>query len=266
MATAQSPSAANPSPNELVRRVVAHELKADSEDRTHWMYRDVANLPAPAKEQTVVETANGNLTCLDEVGSRPLTSEERRAEADRIHDFVADASAQRRAIKASSADDEKTARLFAILPDAFLFKVVDRRGDTVKLSFEPNPAFRTHSMEELVLHRMSGFILVNTREDRLVEIAGTLTHGVEFGGGLLGHLDPGGTFDVQLVEVARDVWRVSRLKVNMRGKVLFFKTVGDQEDETRRDFHQVPDSISLTQAEQLLASQQKPNPAGGKRS
>lgn len=251
---AQSPSpAVRPSaPNDLVRRVVTHELQADDQDHTHWTYKDVKNIPAPPQAKTVVETQDGDLACLDEIDNRPLTPDERRAEVKRIRDFVADASAQRKALKASDADGQKSTELFRMLPDAFLFTVAETHGDTEKLNFVPNPSFRSHSMESYVFHKMDGFIVVNTREMRLVEISGKLTNGVEFAGGLLGHLDPGGTFDVRLIEVAPTVWKVSRMKVNMRGKVLFFKTIGDQEDEARSGFRKVPDGTTLSQAEQML--------------
>jgi len=255
-------SSPNSSANDLVRGVVEHELKADSEDHTRWMYRDVVNIPAPSREKIVVETQNGSLACLEQIGNQPLTPEQRQTESQRIHDFVADASAQRKALKASNADDEKSEHLFAMLPDAFLFTLAEKRGDTAKLTFVPNPAFHSHSMEEFVFHKMSGFVVVNTREKRLVEIAGTLTHGVEFAGGLLGHLDPGGTFYVRLSEVAPNVWKVAQLKVNMHGRVFFFKTVGDQEDEVRSGFRQVPDGTTMAQAEQMLAHRGADRPTG----
>jgi hypothetical protein len=252
----------NLSPNDLVRRIVNHELEADDQDHSHWMYKDVTRVPPPEREKTVVETRDGDLYRLDEINNQPLTPAQRSAEVARIRDFVADVSAQRRAQRASDADDRKSADLFTILPDAFLFRVVETSGDTVRLAFEPNPAFRTHTMEEFVFHKMDGYVVVNTRERRLVEIAGTLTYGVEFVGGLLGHLDPGGTFDVRLTEVAPGIWKMSRMKVNMHGKVLFFKTVGDQEDETRSNFKPVADGTTMAQAEQMLLNRSSERPSG----
>jgi hypothetical protein len=252
----------NLSPNDLVRRIVNHELEADDQDHSHWMYKDVTRIPLPEKEKMVVETRDGDLARLDEIDNQPLTPAQCGAEAARIRSFVADVSAQRKAQRASDADDRKSADLFGILPDAFLFHVAQTNGDTLKLAFAPNPAFRSHTMEELVFHQMDGFLTVNTRENRLVEISGTLTHGVQFFGGLLGHLDPGGTFDVRLDEVAPEIWKISRMKVNMYGKVLFFKTVGDQEDETRSDFKPVPDSTTMAQAEQMLLNRPDEHPAG----
>jgi hypothetical protein len=260
-ALAAAPPQQNLSPNDLMRKVVQHELDAQKNDHSLWMYRDRVNIPAPPKQKLVVETHHGQLTCLEEVDGRPLTPDQKMAERRRIHDFVTNASAQQNAQQASRSDDQKSTELFSILPDAFLFQFAGKNGDNEKLSFVPNPNFRSHSMEAYVFHKMDGYVIVNTKEYRLVEIAGTLTHGVQFFGGLLGHLDPGGTFDVRMTEVAPGIWNIARMKVNMRGKVLFFKTIGDQEDETRSDFRQVPDGTTLSQAEQMLLKQQ-----GGKRS
>jgi hypothetical protein len=260
-ALAAAPPQQNLSPNDLMRKVVQHELDAQKNDHSLWMYRDRVNIPAPPKQKLVVETHHGQLTCLEEVDGRPLTPDQKMAERRRIHDFVTNASAQHTAQQDSRSDDQKSTELFSILPDAFLFQFAGKNGDNEKLSFVPNPNFRSHSMEAYVFHKMDGYVIVNTKEYRLVEIAGTLTHGVQFFGGLLGHLDPGGTFDVRMTEVAPGIWNIARMKVNMRGKVLFFKTIGDQEDETRSDFRQVPDGTTLSQAEQMLLKQQ-----GGKRS
>jgi hypothetical protein len=67
---------------------------------------------------------------------------------------------------------------------------------------------------------------------------------------------------VKLEEVAPDVWKIARMKVNMHGKVLFFKTVGDQEDETRTGFKHIPNDMTLAQAEQMLLNQPGERPAG----
>ncbi len=110
---------------------------------------------------------------------------------------------------------------------------------------------------------MDGFIIVNTRQNRLVEISGQLTNGVGFLGGLFGHLDPGGTFDVRRQEIAPQYWAISHLKVNMNGKILFFKTIAVQQDETHSDFQRIPDTTTLTQAEELAEKRSiPPNPHG----
>ena len=253
---AQQPSAQpGMAPNDLVRKVVANEIKADNQDQSHWMYQLVTNVPSPSKTQTVVETKNGNITYLEGINGHPLTPQQRTKEDQRVHQFVADPDQQSKARRAGDDDDKKSAQMFAMLPDAFIFQYAQTRGDTVKLTFHPNPGFTSHSSEAYVFHKMDGFVIVNTRENRLVEISGVLTHGVEFLGGLLGHLDPGGTFDVRRQEIAPGHWAIISLKVDMRGKALFFKTIGVQQDEVHSHFQRVPDSTTLAQAEAIALKQ-----------
>ena len=242
-------------PNELVRKVVANELAVSDQDHTHWMYRELAKLPPPRKEKTVVETRNGELTCLEAIDGRPLTPDERSAEDARIRIYIADNDEQRKARRNSASDDKQSEELFSMLPDAFLFKYAETSGDNVKLTFQPNPDFHAHDAEAFVFHKMDGYVVLNTKENRLVEIAGKLTNGVLLLGGLLGHLDPGGTFDVRQEEVAPGHWKIARLAVNMNGKVLFFKTINEQQDEVHSHFAQVPEGLTLAQAEQMLHRQ-----------
>jgi hypothetical protein len=219
------------------------------------MYQMVNNVPPPSKTTTVVETTNGDVSYLDEIGGRPLTSGQRSAENQRIQSFITDTDQQSKARRAGAADDKKSAQLFGMLPDAFLFHYAETNGDTVKLTFRPHPDFTSHSSEAYVFHKMDGFVIVNTKENRLVEISGRLTHGVEFAGGLLGHLDPGGTFDVHREEIAPSHWAVTKLEVNMNGKILFFKTIAVQQDEIHSHFHRIPDGTTLAQAEKLAQNE-----------
>ena len=249
--TAQAPSTPSLAPNDLVRRVITNEIKADNDDHSHWMYQVQINVPAPKKTHTIVETQKGNIDYLDEIDGRPLTPQQKSAEDRRIQRFVSDPDQQRKARKSNEADDKKSAQLFAMLPDAFIFQYAGATGDNMKLTFHPNPDFTSHSAESYVFHKMDGFVIVNTKENRLVEISGTLTHGVEFAGGLFGHLDAGGAFDVRREEIAPGNWAITKLKVNMKGKALFFKTIGSQQDEIHSHFQRVPDSTTLAQAEDL---------------
>jgi hypothetical protein len=219
----QSSSPQSLPPNDLVRKVVNHEVRAEEQDHTHWMYQVVAYMPPPSKTTLVVETRSGDLNDLEEIDGLPLTPDQQSAEDLRIQNFVVDTSQQSKARRDSAADDKKSAQLFAMLPDAFIFKYAETTGDNVKLTFQPNPAFSSHSSSSYVFHKMDGFVVLNTKEDRLVEISGRLTKGVKFLGGVMGHLDRGGTFDVRREEVAPSYWTITRLKVNMNGKVLFFQ-------------------------------------------
>ena len=90
-------------------------------------------------------------------------------------------------------------------------------------------------------------------------IRGHLNREVKFGGGLLGHLDPGGRFDVQQTEVAPGYWELTRLDVEMKGKALFFKTISIQQKMRRSDFHRLSDDLTLSQAADLLQKRARTN-------
>jgi hypothetical protein len=99
---------------------------------------------------------------------------------------------------------------------------------------------------------MEGVVMVDSEQQRLAAIDGKLTSEVKFFGGILGHLEKGGTFNVEQKEVAPRIWELSVMHVHMNGKALLFKTIDVQEDETYSDFKAVPPDTSLEQAAQRL--------------
>jgi len=139
-----------------------------------------------------------------------------------------------------------------MLPDAFIFNYGERRGDLVQLTFEPNPAFHPSSREAEVFHAMNGSLWVDSRQERMAGIAGRLIKSVKFGGGLLGHLDKGGTFEVKQERVIEDYWELTALDVQMRGKALFFKTIGGQQKYVRSRFRRLPGDLTPAQAAEML--------------
>src|ERR1700683_5765873 len=102
---------------------------------------------------------------------------------------------------------------------------------------------------------MEGRILIDEKQNRLAEIEGHLIHPVKFYGGLLGHLDQGGTFHVKQSEVGPGYWEITLLHVDMRGKALFFKTISVQQDEVRSTFQRVSDNLTFAPAAEELQKQ-----------
>jgi hypothetical protein len=72
------------------------------------------------------------------------------------------------------------------------------------------------------------------------------------GAGLLGQLDKGGQFYVKQEQVARGFWEMTALHVQMRGKALFFKTIGVRQKIVRSGLHRVSDDLTLAQAADML--------------
>jgi hypothetical protein len=243
------------SADELLRRVVNSELKAQANDHSHWMFQVKAGVSGKEEEKVVVQTREGYLDRLRFVNGQRITPEQEKQEDQRIARFLKKPDEQKKQRRAQEQDARKTERLFKMLPDAVSARYGERQGELVEILFEPNHNFHPPSHEAAVFHAMAGRIWINTRENRLVEIEGHLTRGVKFGGGLLGHLDKGGEFHVKQSEVAPGLWEITLLHVNMHGKALFFKTIAVQENEIRTNFQRVPDNLTLSEAAEQLQKQ-----------
>lgn len=243
------------SANELARRVVTNELKFQAEDRGYWMYRLEKVESGKKQVQEILETNQGSLTRLLSMGGHPLDARQQQKESQRMQRLVSHPDEQRKLQQASHKKAEQGARLFRILPDVFVFSYAGRQGDLVTLTFRPNPNFQPPSIEARVFHHMQGEMTVDIKQERLAALNGYLIDDVKFGGGLLGHLDKGGKFEVRQTELAPGEWEMSTLCVDMQGKALFFKTIGVQQTENHSDFNRVPDDVTLAEAADILSRQ-----------
>ena len=107
-------------------------------------------------------------------------------------------------------------------------------------------------MEARVFAAMAGEIVVSKPGNRIQTIKGRLIHEVKFGYGFFGHLDEGGTFNVERRQLAPNIWQIAESHIHITGRALIFKTIGEQEDEVKTDFRPTPPSTSLEQAVNLL--------------
>lgn len=255
---AQDAEQATGSANELVKVTVQNELKAIDNDHSHWMYQLNTSRNGTAETHEVVETSHANLKRLIARNGSPLGPDEQKQEDKKVQQFVGDTDAQQKQRHDLDQDAHKTRELLAMLPDALTYSYAGRQGNNTKLTFKPNLDFHPPSREASVFHAMEGQMVIDTKEHRLVEFSGHLTHAVKFGGGLLGDLKAGGTFDVRQQEAGPGHWEISLLKVNIKGKALFFKTISVQQDERHSHFKRIPDDLTLAQAEKLVEKQQTP--------
>lgn len=255
ISSSESPAQKRRSPidaNQLVSRTVANELRAAEENHRRWLYSLYRLKQDETQVFKAVQTKDGTLTYLVRVNGRPLTAEERKREDARIRKLPSDPVEQRKEQEKSRSDIDKVEQLLEMLPRAFLFRVDGHQGRYIRLNFKPDPAFDPPSREAKVLHSMAGTMLVEPTEARLRSLSGQLLEEVEFGGGMLGHLNKGGSFEVEQREVKRGYWCITSVKVSLKGKALFLKTIDLRQHDVYANFRPVPDGLSLTEAAELL--------------
>lgn len=240
------------SPDEIVSKVVQRELYADDHDHSRWMYRDAYKSPDKNIVKLVIQTAGGSLSEIIENNGHPPSAQEHQADLNHMQQMVTDASLRQRQRRNDQHDDQQARDLMNMLPKAFIWEIAGRDHGDITLSYKPNPSFSPPSMSSKVLAAMSGTMVVDEGQMRLKALNGRLMQPVEFGWGLLGHLNAGGTFQIIRMELAPGIWDITQTHVHISGHALFFKTIGDQEDEVSSDYRRVPPGVDLAKAAQML--------------
>ncbi len=254
-------------PVQLVRRTVNNELKANGVDvHVLYMFKDFKQTPNGSQTKLLVETKDATAGLLIAINGKPLSPQQRQDEIARIDRFVQSPAELRRKQKQEKEDADHVTRIMKALPDAFLYEPngtepgseeIGRPGDElVRLKFRPNPDYNPPTHTEQVLTGMTGYLLIDANHDRIAKIDGTLMKEVGFGWGILGHLDKGGRFVVQQVDVGDDHWEISRMDLAFTGKILFFKSLNIKSTETYSDFRPAPSNLTFAQGVDLLKKQE----------
>ena len=237
---------------QLARDVLTNELNAEQKDNTLWRFRKAEWENGKEQLYDVIETKHGDVSRLLAENGKPLNAEQQRAENARIHKLADESDEMKKQVQTLKQDGDQETKLLAMLPDALLYHYASRKGDLVSLTFKPNPKFHASSHEAEVFHHMSGVMVLNVKVKRLVEFRGRLTSQVKFFGGILGHLDKGGTFAVKQADVAGTHWDMTLLDTELNGKALFFKTIAVHEKRVESNYQRVPEDITVEQAARML--------------
>lgn len=252
LAPAQSPEPSSAA-QELARKVVNNEARIAKEDTTQWSFQKTSRKPEGDETKAVIQTKGCDLDRLLLVNGKPLSPKQQKEEDQRIQELLRDPARQRKLQEQQQKDAEQMTRVLKVLPDALLFSYGERRGDAIQLLFKPNPRYHPTTRETHVLSTLAGQMWVDAKQDRIQEVSGRTTRDVHFGGGVMGHLDKGGKFQVKQTEVAPGHWEVTDLDIHMKGKALLFKTISIEQSELRSHFLRVSDRLTLTQAAEMLS-------------
>jgi hypothetical protein len=244
----------------LVREVVHNEINAQNNDHSHWKYRELRDQGGKRELLEVVQTQWGQVYRVLEVNEVPLAGRQLEEEDRRVQRFLDHPQEIQKAQRKRIEDGDQAQKLLKMFPSAFQFRYDGPPGATTRLAFTPNPAFRPTDHPSEVFHHMEGTMLVDSRAKRVVQIDAHLTSKVKFGGGMLGHLDKGGTFCVKQSDVGSGHWDVTLLDIHMDGKALFFKTIAVRQKETYSDYQPVPANVTPQQVTQLLTEHTNTSP------
>jgi hypothetical protein len=146
-------------------------------------------------------------------------------------------------------------RLLRMLPDAFLYTYAGSgagpAGAVEKFTFRPNPNFNPPDFETQALTAMTGEIQIDATQERVARLEGHLQQDTDFGWGVLGKLDKGGSIVIEQADVGGQQWRIARFQMQMNLRILF-KNKNIDTTEEMKQYTPVPSNIDYRQAIQML--------------
>ena len=259
------PPVAPPDIPSLVRKTVENEI-SKAPAGSHFMFRGTNTTPKGSTTKLYVESREGTAGMAIAYNGKPLTAEQRQAEEARVTRFITNPEELKKKRKQEQEDEDRSMRIIKAIPDAFLFEYggeqpgtidMGKPGDLlVKLNFHPNPQYDPPSRVEQILTGMHGVMLIDAVHNRLALIDGTLFKDVGFGWGILGRLDRGGRFVVQQRMLDEQRWEISRMNLDLTGKILLIKRFTYQETQVFSDYKPVPMDLTFSQALEMIKKEE----------
>ena len=241
----------------IVESVVAHENEAEKH-RDHYLYESWERSERTGGHlwmEWVAETTEGKVHRLMAEDGQPLNGERETAEHARLADVAAHPNEFAKRSQALKNDEAHAKDMMTVLTKAFVFENAGQANGYLKIDFKPNPAYEPQSMEETILHGMSGSVLVDEPVMRLHGIEARLPKDVSIGFGLLATIHAGSNFSTTRERVYGNEWKTAMLDMDVNGRAIFFKAIARKEHAVHRDFTVLPVDMSVPQAVELLEKQ-----------
>jgi hypothetical protein len=239
-------------PQQIIQQVVDTERAENKNDHSHWIYLDHSVKPKAQLLCWVATTPQGNVDRILVKDGRELVEPEQQTQ---IQKFVHDPHAQKKQMTENAHDYQQIDDILRLLPDGFIWTVVQTTPEETTLHFVPNPAFHPPTHEARVFAAATGELVADNHQHRIRSVHGTLIHDVTFGGGLLGRLKQGGSFAIEQQQVAPSLWQLTLIHIHLDGSALLFKSISFQEDDDRSRFTQQVANPTLDQAASAVMQQ-----------
>ena len=241
----------------LVARALATELRT-AQDTSHPMrYRLHKASPRLTSTKEIVETKDGDVAHLVALFDRPLSQADEQTEDARLNALYSDPNLQRHRKRGEEGDMAIVLRLLRMLPDAFLYTYAGSdagpAGPVQRFTFRPNPNFNPPDLETQALTAMTGTLSIDAAQERVTRLEGHLEQDTDYGWGVLGKLDKGGSIVIDQAEVDGKQWRIARFQMRMNLRILF-KTKNIDTTEEMTEYTSIPGNLDYRQAIQLLRS------------
>jgi hypothetical protein len=241
------------SAKQIVATMLANEDVA-AQHRDHYAYLSKERSDRTGGHlwmEKVVETNAGKVRMLLQEDGQPLSAERIAQERGRLAGIVADPAGFQKRSQALKDDELHARTMLTLLPKAFLFGDVREQGDELLIDFRPNPEYEPQSLEERVLHGMSGSMMIDAKAMRLHHIEGRMPTDVSIGFGLLATIHAGSSFATSRDPTSNSAtpeWKTTLIDSAIDGRAILFKAIARNEHAEHSEFVRVANDLSVAQA------------------
>jgi hypothetical protein len=234
----------------LVRQTVSNELVSVNE--TGHRYRIEEKSSRGFETQDVIETRDWLVGRLILRNRHPLTRPQQKLEDERLLLLLKNPERSEVFRNEQVAHKETIRKMIAAFPDAFICQYAGRirrgpRCGLIRLEFSPRPDYTVPSMELRPLRSMHGILWIDPVQGRLVRLDARFFRDVDFGWGILGHIERGGRILLEQQHVEEDWWAISMLALHYNKRLFLVKTHVDTAIKAS-DFRRLPEDMTLEQA------------------
>jgi hypothetical protein len=240
-------------PAELIQRASENEVRA-LQSAAHFRYFERLEWSWGTETREVIETPEGRADRIIEYGDEPLAPDQVGKQERRLKKLLTDSKARRHEIEDQNAELKRRIKMMEAFPAAFIFEPLGEEHGVAVFHFRPNRSFSPKDHETQVYRGMQGTVWVDTDQEILTRIDGTLTRDVSFGWGILGRLHKGGRYQIEQRQVEPGVWRITKLALDLKLRV-FLDTYKLKRNEQNSGFVPTPAGTTYKKAvEELLES------------
>lgn len=248
---------------EAVKLMVQHEIADHQKAQPAHAFRFLsversARTGGQLWTEEDVEVDGGLLRRLVAVDGKPLTAAQQAEEDHRLQQLADNPTVFNEANHSREKDEARVIKVLERMPREFLFQYDGNQDGCTRIAYRPNPTYQPDSFEDRVVHNMAGYVDIDEPSMRLCSVTGHLLKTVDFGWGILGHLQQGSGFTLDRTQVEPSVWRSTLLNMHFDGAIFFFKSISRSQHTVRSNFQTIPANLNLKQAVALSAPSAQP--------
>jgi hypothetical protein len=244
-------------PAQIIRKAVAMQI-IDNNKMPAMRFTYTKTTPHGVFVKDVIQTSGGEVSRLVSINGKPLSAARDAQEQQRLKALLSHPADQARHRRHQVADQNRVNRLIQQFPQAFLFTPAGVQpgpyGPMLHFTFAPNPHYSPPDLESAILTSVTGNVWIDQATLHFLKLHAHLMHSVHVGWGIVATFQKGGSVSLTNQNIGRNDWPITRMKLDVDGTALLFKSLHIHITEDQSHFRFLPSGTTWRQAVAILTS------------